>query len=147
MTAAQFFAKERVLSLAMCGVGPMSSGSPGSSGPGAIFADRAGKDPALLTIAGRRDLGQSAGGRVAVAARLAASSPGAVTCWRPLRNLLDAPLIDLACTSVVHGGPAVAVGVGSGCRAGRVEPCRSSNQVTVRPPRRHPHRVGRPATS
>ena len=36
----------------------------------------------------------------------------------------------------------------SSCRAGEVQPCRSSNQVTVRPPRRRqPHRAARPATS
>ncbi len=32
-------------------------------------------------------------------------------------------------------------------RAGQVQPCRSPDQVTVRPPRRRPHRTASPATS
>jgi hypothetical protein len=34
------------------------------------------------------------------------------------------------------GAPGLAASARSGCRAGRVQPCRSSNHVTVRPPRR-----------
>jgi hypothetical protein len=49
----------------------------------------------------------------------------------------------LACHPMDLGTP----GHAASSRAGEVQPCRSSNQVTIRPPRRrHPHRAASPAT-
>ena len=67
------------------------------------------------------------------------------------RVSVDVPGADLAYTwrgpSTDPGGPGRAASARACCREGKVQPCRSSNQVTVRPPRRRPHRAASPATS
>ena len=82
--------------------------------------------------------------------------PAAVTApcgdgpaWRPGS---DIPRVDLAYTwrvpPMYPGAPGLANSAGSSCRAGEVQPCWSSNQVTVRPPRRcQPHLVAKAVTS
>ena len=80
------------------------------------------------------------------------TTPNRTSADGPFRISSDVPGADLAYTrhvlSMDPGAPGLAASARSGCRAGQVQPCCNSNQVTVRPPlRRQPQLAASPATS